>query len=85
MRQYANGNQPVQHMIYLYNYVGQPWKAQKWVKESMDRMYRPTTDGYFGDDDNGQTSAFYVFSPMGFYPVAPAIDQYVLGAPYLKK
>ncbi|WP_186756921.1 GH92 family glycosyl hydrolase [Echinicola salinicaeni] len=85
MGQYAHGNQPIQHMIYLYNYAGQPWKAQHWARETMDRMYRPTPDGYCGDEDNGQTSAWYVFSAMGFYPVCPGTDQYVLGAPLFKK
>ena len=85
MGQYAHGNQPIQHMIYLYNYAGQPWKTQYWVRETMNRMYWPTPDGYCGDEDNGQTSAWYVFSALGFYPVAPATDQYVLGAPLFKK
>ncbi|MCP2043581.1 GH92 family glycosyl hydrolase [Pontibacter sp. HSC-36F09] len=84
MGQYAHGNQPIQHMIYLYNYAGEPWKAQYWVRETMDRMYKPTPDGYCGDEDNGQTSAWYVFSAMGFYPVTPATDQYVLGAPLFR-
>jgi len=85
MGQYAHGNQPIQHMIYLYNYAGQPWKTQYWVREVMNRMYKPTPDGYCGDEDNGQTSAWYVFSAMGFYPVCPATDQYVVGAPLFKK
>ena len=85
MGQYAHGNQPIQHMIYLYNYAGEPWKAQHWVRETMDRMYTPAPDGYCGDEDNGQTSAWYVFSALGFYPVTPATDQYVLGAPLFKK
>jgi predicted alpha-1,2-mannosidase len=85
MGQYAHGNQPIQHMIYLYNYAGQPWKTQYWVREAMNRLYKPTPDGYCGDEDNGQTSAWYVFSAMGFYPVCPATDQYVLGAPLFKK
>lgn len=85
MGQYAHGNQPIQHMIYLYNYGGAPWKTQYWVRETMNRMYKPTPDGYCGDEDNGQTSAWYVFSAMGFYPVTPATDQYVLGAPLFKK
>lgn len=84
MGQYAHGNQPIQHMIYLYNYAGEPWKAQYWVRETMDRMYKPTPDGYCGDEDNGQTSAWYVFSALGFYPVTPATDQYVLGAPLFR-
>ncbi|MBB4078844.1 putative alpha-1,2-mannosidase [Lewinella aquimaris] len=85
MGQYAHGNQPIQHMIYLYNYAGQPWKTQHWVRETMNRMYLPTPDGYCGDEDNGQTSAWYVFSALGFYPVAPATDEYVLGAPLFRK
>lgn len=85
MGQYAHGNQPIQHMIYLYNYAGAPWKTQHWVRETMNRMYRATPDGYCGDEDNGQTSAWYVFSALGFYPVTPAVDQYVIGAPLFKK
>lgn len=85
MGQYAHGNQPAQHIIYLYNYAGQPWKAQYWARETMNRLYRPTPDGYCGDEDNGQTSAWYVFSALGFYPVCPASDQYVLGAPLFPK
>lgn len=84
MGQYAHGNQPIQHMTYLYGYAGEPWKTQYWVRETMNRMYRPTPDGYCGDEDNGQTSAWYVFSAIGFYPVTPASDQYVLGAPLFK-
>lgn len=85
MGQYAHGNQPIQHMIYLYNYAGASHKAQYWVRETMDRMYLPTPDGYCGDEDNGQTSAWYVFSALGFYPVTPATDEYVIGAPLFKK
>ncbi len=85
MGQYAHGNQPIQHMIYLYNYAGQPWKAQYWTRRVMEQLYKPTADGYCGDEDNGQTSAWYVFSAMGFYPVCPATDQYVLGTPLFKK
>ena len=85
MGQYAHGNQPIQHMIYLYNYAGQPWKTQYWSREVMNRLYKPTADGYCGDEDNGQTSAWYVFSAMGFYPVCPATEEYVLGAPLFKK
>lgn len=85
MGQYAHGNQPIQHMIYLYNYAGQPWKTQYWVREAMRKLYKATPDGYCGDEDNGQTSAWYVFSAMGFYPVTPASDQYVLGTPLFKK
>lgn len=85
MGNYAHGNQPIQHMIYLYNYAGQPWKTQYWVREVMNRLYTPAPDGYCGDEDNGQTSAWYVFSAMGFYPVCPATDEYVIGAPLFKK
>jgi len=85
MGNYAHGNQPIQHMIYLYNYAGQPWKTQYWVREVMNRLYTPQADGYCGDEDNGQTSAWYVFSAVGFYPVTPAVDEYVLGAPLFKK
>ncbi|MCZ2620473.1 GH92 family glycosyl hydrolase [Bacteroides fragilis] len=85
MGNYAHGNQPIQHMIYLYNYTGQPWKAQYWLRQVMDRMYTPGPDGYCGDEDNGQTSAWYVFSALGFYPVCPGTDEYVLGAPLFKK
>ncbi|HPZ88902.1 MAG TPA: GH92 family glycosyl hydrolase, partial [Flavihumibacter sp.] len=85
MGQYAHGNQPIQHMIYLYNYVGQPWKTQYWIREVMNKLYKAAPDGYCGDEDNGQTSAWYVFSAMGFYPVCPSTDQYVLGTPLFKK
>ncbi len=85
MGNYAHGNQPIQHMIYLYNYAGQPWKTQYWLREVMSRLYTPNPDGYCGDEDNGQTSAWYVFTSMGFYPVCPGTDQYVVGAPLFKK
>jgi predicted alpha-1,2-mannosidase len=85
MGQYAHGNQPIQHMIYLYGYAGAPWKTQYWARETMNRLYKPTPDGYCGDEDNGQTSAWYVFSALGFYPVTPAVPQYVVGAPLFKK
>jgi predicted alpha-1,2-mannosidase len=84
MGQYAHGNQPIQHMIYLYNYAGEPWKTQAWVREAMRKLYKATPDGYCGDEDNGQTSAWYVFSAMGFYPVCPTSGQYVLGTPLFK-
>lgn len=84
MGQYAHGNQPIQHMPYLYNYSGEPWKTQFWVREIMEKLYNSNPDAYCGDEDNGQTSAWYVFSAMGFYPVSPATDEYVLGAPLFK-
>lgn len=85
MGNYAHGNQPAQHMIYLYDWAGEPRKAQKWVREVMDRLYSSAPDGYCGDEDNGQTSAWYVFSAMGFYPVCPASDQYAIGTPYFPR
>ena len=84
MGQYAHGNQPIQHMVYMYNYSGEPWKTQYWVREIMDKLYNPNPDGYCGDEDNGQTSAWYVFSALGFYPVCPGTDQYILGTPLFK-
>lgn len=85
MGQYAHGNQPIQHMTYIYNYIGAPWKSQYWVRETMNRMYTPNPDGYCGDEDNGQTSAWYVFSALGFYPVTPATDEYIIGSPLFDK
>lgn len=85
MGNYAHGNQPIQHMLYLYNWSGQPWKAQQRIREVMDKFYTCNPDGYCGDEDNGQTSAWYVFSALGFYPVCPATDQYILGTPLFKK
>ena len=85
MGNYAHGNQPIQHMIYLYNYAGQPWKTQYRVREVLDKLYNYTPDGYCGDEDNGQTSAWYVFSALGFYPVTPGTDQYVFGSPLFNK
>ena len=85
MGNYAHGNQPAQHMIYLYNWAGQPEKTQKWVREVMDRLYSSTPDGYCGDEDNGQTSAWYVFSALGFYPVCPGSGEYAIGSPLFEK
>jgi len=85
MGNYAHGNQPIQHMIYLYNYAGQPWKTQYRVREVLNKLYNYTPDGYCGDEDNGQTSAWYVFSALGFYPVTPGTDQYVIGSPLFNK
>lgn len=84
MGQYAHGNQPIQHMLYLYNFAGEPWKTQMHVRDAMAKLYKATPDGYCGDEDNGQTSAWYVFSAMGFYPVCPTSSQYVLGTPLFK-
>lgn len=85
MGNYAHGNQPIQHMLYLYDWCGKPWKTQEKVREVMDRFYSCTPDGYCGDEDNGQTSAWYVFSAMGFYPVCPGSGQYAIGSPLFKR
>jgi predicted alpha-1,2-mannosidase len=85
MGNYAHGNQPIQHMIYLYSYAGKPWKTQYHVRDVLNRLYNYTPDGYCGDEDNGQTSAWYVFSALGFYPVTPGTDEYVFGSPLFDK
>jgi predicted alpha-1,2-mannosidase len=81
MGQYAHGNQPIQHLIYLYDYAGQPWKTQARIREAMTKLYAPTPRGLCGDEDNGQTSAWYVFSALGFYPVTPGHPTYAVGSP----
>ena len=85
MGNYAHGNQPIQHMLYLYNWCGSPWKAQARIREVMEKFYTPAPDGYCGDEDNGQTSAWYVFSALGFYPVCPTSTEYALGTPLFRK
>ena len=85
MGNYAHGNQPIQHMPYLYDWSGQPWKTQLHVRNIMDRLYTANPDGYCGDEDNGQTSAWYVFSALGFYPVCPGSGEYAIGTPYFKQ
>ena len=85
MGNYAHGNQPIQHMLYLYDWCGQPWKTQARVREVMEKFYTPWADGYCGDEDNGQTSAWYVFSALGFYPVCPGSNEYALGTPLFRK
>lgn len=85
MGQYAHGNQPIQHAIYLYNYVGAPWKSQQKAREVMTRLYNSTENGYPGDEDQGQTSSWYVLSALGLYSVCPGTDQYVIGSPLFKK
>ena len=85
MGNYAHGNQPIQHMIYLYNYAGVPYKTQEKIRTVLTKLYSATPDGYCGDEDNGQTSAWYVFSALGFYPVTPGVDQYVIGSPLFRK
>jgi predicted alpha-1,2-mannosidase len=81
MGQYAHGNEPIHHMVYLYNYAGQPWKTQARVREAMSRLYQSTPDGLCGDEDTGQMSAWYVFSALGFYPVCPGTTEYQIGSP----
>jgi predicted alpha-1,2-mannosidase len=85
MGNYAHGNQPIQHMLYLYNYAGEPWEGQRYIRNTMDKLYHPGPDGYCGDEDNGQTSAWYVFSALGCYPVCPATDEYIIGSPLFRK
>lgn len=84
MGNYAHGNQPIQHFVYLYDWSGQPWKTQARVREIMDKFYSASPDGYCGDEDNGQTSAWYVFSALGFYPVCPGSGEYALGTTLFK-
>jgi len=85
MGNYAHGNQPIQHMIYLYNYANASYKTQEKIRTVLTKLYAATPDGYCGDEDNGQTSAWYVFSSLGFYPVTPGVDEYVIGSPLFKK
>lgn len=85
MGNYAHGNQPVQHLLYLYDWCAKPWKTQSKVREVMNKLYSATPDGYCGDEDNGQTSSWYVFSALGFYPVCPASCEYAIGAPLFKE
>lgn len=85
MGNYAHGNQPIQHMIYLYNYTDSPWKSQYWTRKVIDNFYNNKPDGYCGDEDNGQTSSWYIFSSLGFYPVCPGTSEYVIGSPMIKK
>lgn len=85
MGQYAQGNQPIQHMIYLYSYAGQPWKTQYWIRQVMDRLYNSSENGYPGDEDQGDMSSWYVLSALGIYSVCPGTDEYVLGSPKFRK
>lgn len=80
---YVHGNEPSHHIPYLYAWTSQPWKTQYWMREIINRMYRPDIHGLGGNDDCGQMSAWYIFGVLGFYPVCPGSDQYVFGAPYL--
>jgi predicted alpha-1,2-mannosidase len=85
MGQYAQGNQPIQHLIYLYSYAGRPWKTQYWIRQVMDRLYNASEKGYPGDEDQGGTSSWYVLSALGIYSVCPGVDEYVLGSPLFPK
>ena len=85
MGQYAHGNEPIHHMIYLYDYVGQPWKTQSRARLLTSMLYQSTPDGLCGDDDTGQTSAWYVFSALGFYPLCPGDTAYAIGSPIFDK
>lgn len=85
MGQYAHGNQPIQHMIYLYSYAGQPWKTQYHVRQVMEKLYNSSEKGFPGDEDQGGMSSWYVLSALGIYSVCPGTDQYVLGSPVFPK
>lgn len=85
MGNYVHGNEPSHHVPYLYNYTDRPWMTGVRVREVLDRMYRPTPDGLSGNDDCGQMSAWYIFSALGFYPMAPGTDRYELGAPVVER
>ena len=85
MGQYAHGNQPIQHMPYLYSYAGQPWKTQYWVRQIMSRLYNSTPDGFPGDEDQGGMSSWFVLSALGLYAVTPGTDQYVIGSPLFRR
>ena len=85
MGQYAHGNEPSHHMAYLYSYAGQPWKTQELTRRLLDEMYAPTPEGIIGNEDCGQMSAWYIFSSLGFYPVCPGSNEFVLTAPLFEK
>jgi predicted alpha-1,2-mannosidase len=78
---YVHGNEPSHHVAYLYNWSAEPWKTQEKVRMICQTMYKPTPDGLSGNDDCGQMSAWYIFSALGFYPVAPASEFYSIGSP----
>jgi len=83
--QYIHGNEPSHHLAYLYNYAGQPWRTQERLKQIVVSQYKPTPDGLVGNDDLGQMSAWLLFTYLGFYPVAPASNEYVIGRPFVKE
>lgn len=82
--QYIHGNEPSHHLAYLYNYAGQPWRTQERLKQIVDSQYKPSPEGLVGNDDLGQMSAWLVFTSLGFYPVAPASNEYILGRPFVE-
>jgi predicted alpha-1,2-mannosidase len=82
---YAHGNEPSHHVAYLYDYAGQPWRTQERLRQIMDSQYAARVDGLAGNDDLGQMSAWYVFTALGFYPVAPGSNEYVIGRPFLDR
>ncbi len=83
--QYVHGNEPSHHLAYLYNYAGQPWRGEARLKQIVDSQYRPAPDGLVGNDDLGQMSAWMIFTALGFYPVAPGSNQYVIGRPFVDR
>lgn len=83
--QYIHGNEPSHHVAYLYNYAGAPWRTQERLKQIVESQYKPTPDGLSGNDDLGQMSAWLLFTGLGFYPVAPASNQYVIGRPFVDR
>jgi predicted alpha-1,2-mannosidase len=83
--QYIHGNEPSHHLAYLYNYAGQPWRTQERLQQIVDSQYKPTVDGLVGNDDLGQMSAWLIFTSLGFYPVAPASNEYVIGRPFVDR
>ncbi|MFC5863681.1 GH92 family glycosyl hydrolase [Acidicapsa dinghuensis] len=83
--QYIHGNEPSHHLAYLYDYAGAPWRTQARLKQIVDSQYRPAPDGLVGNDDLGQMSAWFIFTSLGFYPVAPGSNQYVIGRPFVDR
>jgi predicted alpha-1,2-mannosidase len=83
--QYIHGNEPSHHLAYLYNFAGQPWRTQERLQQIVESQYRPTVDGLVGNDDLGQMSAWLLFTSLGFYPVAPASNEYLIGRPFVNR
>jgi predicted alpha-1,2-mannosidase len=81
--QYVHGNEPSHHLAYLYSYAGQPWRTQERLSQIVSSQYKPAPDGLVGNDDLGQMSAWLIFTGLGFYPVAPGSNEYVLGRPFV--